>query len=140
MKRCQFTLPHLSFFLSIAVAMTTVNATAQKGLLHEWIVESGSAMARKIEATQGAQDAVFVGDPKLEIGNGFPTLECNGKNTSFLVSKNHATIKLPLKAFTLEAWCRIDSATAWGGIISCIEDNGSKGDLTGGNVTEGRRC
>ncbi len=44
----------------------------------------------------------------------------------------------PVKEFTLEAWVKIDAIGEWGGVISCLQDNGNyeKGWVLG---THGRR-
>ncbi len=110
----------------LILACAALNATGQKGLMHEWVVEAESAMAGKVGATKGDLPAVFQGSPRLELSDGFPCLEFNGKDTSLLISGDHSMVRLPQRSFTLEVWCRVDRQTNWGGLISCIQDDGGQ--------------
>ncbi|MEE2713923.1 MAG: LamG-like jellyroll fold domain-containing protein, partial [Planctomycetota bacterium] len=52
-------------------------------------------------------------------------LVLDGKSR-FRVTDDHATVKLPKRSFTVTAWVRVDRPQPWGGIVSCLQDNGAK--------------
>ena len=44
----------------------------------------------------------------------------------FRVTDDHTTVKLPKRSFSVAAWVRVDRPQPWGGIVSCLQDNGAK--------------
>ena len=53
------------------------------------------------------------------------SLELDGKSTTIRLSNDISECKLPTKAISVVAWCRIDAPLTWGGIIGAFQDNGS---------------
>ncbi len=59
----------------------------------------------------------------------------DGKTSRAVAAENVASVALPRKALTVEAWVKIDKPQKWGGLVSALQDNGSyeRGFLLGFN-------
>ena len=65
--------------------------------------------------------------------NAEEALRLDGGNADACVAESFLDDDLPTRAFTAEAWVRIDEPTNWGGILSVSQDNGTyeKGFIMG---------
>ncbi len=119
-------------------ASPPVPTVRQKNLLHRWVfhrsaMRNGSnqpiaqtklTRARVLDQEGGADaslsgtaQSVLIGDSKkvegVELGGGF-----------FPIDKRFIE-SLPDQALTAEAWVRVDAPLQWGGIVGCIQDDGT---------------
>ncbi|NRA94763.1 MAG: hypothetical protein HRU14_00985, partial [Planctomycetes bacterium] len=88
-------------------------------LLFAWVAP---AQAVRVLHTWTAPDDM-PGVTTEEITPDRTALVLDGK-TRFRVTDDHTTLKLPKRSFTVAAWVRVDRPQPWGGLVSCLQDNG----------------
>lgn len=109
----------------------------EEHMLGKWIFQPAHAQGQKIEDQTGRLPASVVG-PAIFSKEPPEALLLDGnvkaKHRVLLAPDRDKTRpSLPIKAFTVEAWVKIEAAGEWGGIVSAIQDNGDfeKGWLLG---------
>ena len=91
----------------VALLLFACVAPAQGGrLLHTWTAPDDMPGVATEEIT--ADRSALVLDGKAR----------------FRVTDDHTTLKLPKRSFTVAAWVRVDRPQPWGGLVSCLQDNG----------------
>ena len=113
-------------------ALVTSPLTAQ-GTLGHWKFEARHARETGIANLAGGTPATWLGDRRLIEQPLPPCWVLAGASDRVLIAPSLATARLPKTAFTVQAWGAIDQFQAWGGIVSCLQDNGGfeKGWLLG---------
>ena len=95
--------------------------------LHEWRFTPDALSRSTFPPRAGKHSAALTG--KVAFGKEAPRgLELTGdtKNRNrLIVAESHSDAVVPKEAFTVEAWVRVDKTQEWGGIVSCLQDNGS---------------
>lgn len=119
-------------FALIAILMIVNPAIAQKPLA-EWSFNKANATApanatgTRFKSIQGDLVATAIGPVAFSNAQPFAlTLDGNSKaKHRVVVSPDVDRTQLPREQMTLEAWVLIDKPMEWGGIIGCLQDNGS---------------
>jgi predicted phosphodiesterase len=91
-----------------------------------WVFDDASIAGNKVADRAGPLTGTLLGGPKLAIDQPTARLEFTTPSDGVLV-KDRApagAAYLPREAFSLVAWVRVDEPAEWGGIISCLQDNG----------------
>lgn len=116
----------------------SVARVREKNLLHRWVFHR-SAMNSKTTNLDESTQLTNVG---VKDQAGDSPLLLQGKAESILVGKSESVEALAMKsatfpidpsmirnlpsnAISVEAWVRVDQPTTWGGIVGCIQDDGS---------------
>ena len=111
----------------VGLAWNTNPANAQvvtDGLISYWTFDKVDIADNKVKDVWGGQDATMMGDPQVVTGKVGNALEFNGSSDWLLVSDNINAVKLPKKEITVGAWVYPENFDAWGGFLSCFQDNG----------------
>lgn len=115
-----------------------IAAEEQDNLLHRWVFHR-SAMRRsngadvKSDKLNDLDVRDLSGETPLPLaGNALSIpltdnapVEAAELNNSYFPIEERFAQSLPAKDITLESWVRVDSPTTWGGIVGCIQDDGS---------------
>jgi outer membrane protein assembly factor BamB len=104
---------------------------------HEWSFSKATGHDGRFAPTTGKLAAtlngpmVFADDPP----HALQLDAAANKRQHLSVTTDFKTAGLPAESFTLEAWVQVGTPLKWGGILSCIQDNGSyeRGWLLGYN-------
>lgn len=105
--------------------LADVTAIDDDRLLGHWAFQPSSSLANEIVALRGPNLTLAGPGSFSRLGN-YHALELDGKHQSAMVSPTFQRVPHPQKAFTAEAWVRIDQLQHWGGILGIIQDDGSK--------------
>lgn len=118
--------------LLILIAVATPAAgqsgpAAQGELRHRWRMTPGQLRRDQFAPQAGSVPARVVGPVRFsrEAPRG---LELSGDRKSkhrLLIADDHSTLGLPSETITVDAWARVDKPLEWGGIVGCLQDNGS---------------
>jgi len=101
------------------------DAQASKdGLVSYWTCDNNDIVGDKVKDIIGGQDATMQGAPEVVKGQVSDALAFNGGSDWLLISDNINEMKLPQKEITVEAWVYPENFDAWGGFLSCFQDNG----------------
>lgn len=113
------------------LAFSAIVATAQDGLVGKWTFQAARFTGTTIEDVSGDLDGVVIGP--LVLSSNPEALYLNGEETYVRMSAAMDTTLLPAQNLSAEAWVTLSAGTRWGGILGCIQDNGSteKGWLLG---------
>ena len=91
----------------LLVLLLVSGASAQSGkLLHHWSAPDQLPGMTMEEIVPGRSAGVLDGKTRLQ------------------VTDDHRTVALPKRRMSVGAWVRVDRSQSWGGIVSCIHDNG----------------
>lgn len=119
--------------LSLAAAC----ATADEKPLHEWRFTAGTLQRNAFLSQVGDSVASLTGKPSFsaEAPRGLELTGDEKAKNRLVVASKHTNAKVPTESLTIEAWVRVDKTQKWGGIVSCLQDNGSfeRGWLLGFN-------
>ncbi len=91
-----------------------------------WVFNAQGVQNGKVADVTNALPGSILGKPKL-IDKPTEAIELTSMNEYVMVKKT-VTPKdafLPKSKMTIAAWARIDTPTEWGGILSCLQDNGN---------------
>ncbi len=121
-KRMFFLLPLRLAALGAAAGCVAWGAT-EPGLLGWW--RADQLRDRALPAVQGGPDGQVEGTVELITDEGPPALVFDGKRSCVRLGDRFSEAPLPERAFTIEAWVRVDKPLDWGGIIGAFQDNGS---------------
>jgi len=110
-------------------AIDTLN---DKTIVSRWVFQDEAREGKIVRNLTGGHPATLIGTAKLKQVRNRQVLELDG-STSALITSDLSMSELPTKKFSVEAWVRIDTPHAWGGIIGAMQDNGTyeKGWLLG---------
>ena len=110
-------------------AIDTLN---DKTIVSRWVFQDEAREGKIVRNLTGGHPATLIGTAKLKRVENRQVLELDG-STSALITSDLSISELPTKKFSVEAWVRVDTPHAWGGIIGAMQDNGSyeKGWLLG---------
>ena len=102
-------------------------AVADERPIHEWRFTPATQSRSTFAPRAGDATASLTG--KLNFGKEAPRgleLSGDGKNRNrLIVAEDHNDVAVPIETLTVEAWVRVDKTQEWGGIVSCLQDNGS---------------
>lgn len=115
-----------------------VPAVRQKNLLHRWVfhrsgMQNGSGQPvsqtklsnTKVLDQEGGADALLSGTAQSILIGGSDRIEGVDMQGGFFPIDKSFIKSLPDKAISVEAWVRVDAPLKWGGVIGCIQDDGS---------------
>lgn len=85
-----------------------------------WRFDALSCVGDTVMDRAGKRPAKTTGNPKVSTG-----AVLDGSRHRVTISEAADTTKLPQESFTVAAWVRIDAPRNWGGLLSCVEDNGA---------------
>lgn len=117
--------------------VSTVNATADDGLIHRWQFDADHLKDKNFKAVAGPLDATLIGLERFDTDKPKALiLDGDAKSRHRIeVTADLANAGLPAKSLTVEAWVRIDKPAATGGIVGLVGGNGAnqKGWILGYN-------
>lgn len=101
---------------------------AEDDLIGRWHFTPASRERQTFPAEVGERPATLIGPPRF--GRDQPRAlelagEIDGEKQRLVIAADHSTVNVPAQAMTVEAWVRVDQTQEWGGIVSCLQDNGS---------------
>ena len=102
-------------------------ATVQDEPVHQWQFTPATQQRDKFPATAGDLPATLTGKPSFsqEAPRGLELGGDTKMRNRLVVAANHTQAKVPTRALTVEAWVRVDKVQEWGGLVCCMQDNGS---------------
>ncbi len=95
-------------------------------VLGEWSLDSKNLKKRTLRARKGIPGRVY-GKPMVLTDPLGESTFFNGANDYVVLADPHTKGRriLPSRDMTLEAWVSINSPRRWGGILSCLQDDGN---------------
>ena len=121
--------------LTAGLLLGCVSGVAQSPV-NEWVLSPDNIDITTVKDLAGNEDGLLHGR-RVPTQNP-PALYFDGTDTYIeLAAKNEAK-SLPKSKLTAEAWVAVNSPAEWGGIVGCLQDNGSfeKGWVLGYNNDE----
>ncbi len=114
-----------------ALACSILSAAAQDGLVGKWTFQTDRFTGVTVEDISGVLDGEVVGP--FVLSSDPEALFLDGAQNYVRMSSSLDPALLPVRNLTVEAWVTLEASTRWGGIVGCIQDNGSfeKGWLLG---------
>jgi acid phosphatase type 7 len=126
---------------SIVLLRPTNNTEAAQGPdlqpFAHWVFSPQFVKGNTVDDRAGKLNGTIIGKPVLQADK--PTACLNlvtpADGVSIQEKVTASAEFLPKEAFSMVAWVRIDQSTEWGGILSCMQDNGNaeKGVILGFN-------
>lgn len=119
---------------SVPAARSTESPTGLRTILQNdddsvigrWVFQHPQATASLANDLVGQTDGTIEGSARLERVNDLQAIRLDGQTTQIRLTRElEDSSSLPRDSMTAEAWIRIDKPANWGGIIGCIQDNGS---------------
>lgn len=113
-------------FTSLTAA-TAEGSQADDGLLHQWQFTPGTQERGQFPPVAGSLAAQLTGKASFsrEAPRGLELTGDASNRNRLVITPNHSKTAVPNEAITMEAWVRVDKTQEWGGLISCMQDNGS---------------
>jgi len=109
---------------ALALLLAASVPAAEPGLVGRWILDGAHVDGPTLRADAGGPDGTLLGAPGLA-GRGESTaLSFDGRQTSVRLSDSPASLGLPAKAFSAEAWAAVARPAEWGALLGVIQDNG----------------
>ncbi len=110
--------------LVVVLLWPCVAVVADDDLIYRWQFRPSTFSRDHFPAQVGALPAKLAGD--VSFSSEQPrSLQLDGKTNRLIVATDHSVAGLPSDALTVSAWVRIDEPREWGGVVSCLQDNGS---------------
>lgn len=111
----------------------------QRSLLHRWVFHRSAMNSpgrKKVSGTDlsgisvkdqaGRLPLKLSGSAKsVRVGDGSSVEAIGMSGAYFPVAIEEMKSRLPLETISVEAWVRVDKPQEWGGIVGCIQDDGS---------------
>ena len=114
------------------VPLEPISLLSDKTIVGRWVFQAEAKTGKTVRNLAGSQSATLIGSAKFKRAGNRQALNLDG-STSALITGDLSDAGLPTEKFSVEAWVRVDSPQAWGGIIGAMQDNGTyeKGWLLG---------
>ncbi|MFL3665908.1 MAG: PQQ-binding-like beta-propeller repeat protein [Verrucomicrobiota bacterium] len=114
------------------VPLEPISSLSDKTIVSRWVFQAEAKTGKTVRNLAGSQAATLIGGAKFKRAGNKQALNLDG-STSALITGDLSDAGLPTEKFSVEAWVRVDSPQAWGGIIGAMQDNGTyeKGWLLG---------
>lgn len=96
---------------------------AEPGLITHWLFGPDLVKLNQASAAVGELHATLKGT-KLVTQYGPAALQFNGRDAGGLITTELSQVTLPSGPMTVEAWVLVNKPLPWGGILSCLQDNG----------------
>ena len=127
----EHSLAAIGILMLLILAGSALSATAQAGLVGKWTFQADQFTGATVKDQTGDLDGTVVGP--IVLSSEPEALLLDGERTYVRMSSGIDTARLPPQSLTAEAWVALGAGTRWGGIVGCIQDNGSfeKGWLLG---------
>ena len=112
---------------TLLLTLCCCSASAQDTPLHEWRFTPATQQRGTFPAQNGELTATLTGKPAFstEAPRGLELSGDTKQKNRIIVAEDHSTVEVPVNAITVESWVRVDKVEEWGGIVSCLQDNGS---------------
>ena len=94
-------------------------------LLGRWVFQGEGVQGSIAKDQAGRLNGSILGKATLEQFGDVEGLLLDGQDDSVLLTDDHRKARLPQQQITAEAWVRVDKPLKWGGIVGCVQDNGS---------------
>ena len=116
---------HMPLLLLVGILIQPISSEAASSPVGHWLFDSFRQQSTKKFVSNAGQSGRIVGRPRF--ANDPPPSRMTLEGGSRLVLAEGATkdISLPEKAITVSTWVQIKQPSAWGGIISAVQDNGN---------------
>lgn len=120
---CALTLMAAAVFLGLPSGAET--RPDLKPVAH-WVFDGASVSGNRVADRVGQLTGTFLGSPKFIVDAPTARLEFTTPGDGVLIKDRTSPDAefLPKESLSLVAWVRVDERTEWGGIISCLQDNG----------------
>jgi outer membrane protein assembly factor BamB len=112
-----------AFLLALTLTLWTAPARGQTGLVGQWTFDRAHVSGTVVSDLAGNLNGQILG--AVTVVSNPEALFLDGAQNYVRLSPSMDTSLLPAQNLTVEAWVALRSATEWGGIIGCIQDNGS---------------
>jgi len=91
-----------------------------------WVFDEAGVAGNKVQDRAGSLTGTLVGAANIATGKPTSRLEFAAPSDGVILKERVSPDApfLPKEAISLVAWVRVDESTEWGGIISCMQDNG----------------
>ena len=105
-----------------------------------WVFDAEDVVGGKVADRVGKLPGTLLGSPKVKTGAPTARLEFADPADGVMIKDRVPADAefLPKEAMSIVAWVRVDEPTEWGGIVGCMQDNGTSefGFTLGFNKTE----
>ncbi|SVA33054.1 uncharacterized protein METZ01_LOCUS85908, partial [marine metagenome] len=132
MTRHKTTWPGASVFRAALLLAGCASGFAQSPV-NQWVLSPENIDITTVKDLSGKEDGLLHG--RMVPTQNPPALYFDGTDTYVELAAKDEAKSLPKSALTAEAWVAVNSPAEWGGIVGCLQDNGSfeKGWLLGYN-------
>ena len=113
----------LAAWFSTDADADAVAATPAASLVGKWTFDPAWTQGTVVSNRAGTLNATLVGTTKRGLDPAH--VEFDGKTGYAKLADSMDTTLLPQTNITAEAWVAITTPTTWGGIVGCIQDNGT---------------
>ncbi|MFC1757721.1 PQQ-binding-like beta-propeller repeat protein [Planctomycetota bacterium] len=110
---------------SSASGLIPVSPVSDKSAIGQWAFQQPHVKNARIDDLVGTTNGTIEGRVRLDRVNDLQAIELDGSSVKIPLTRELTTPGLPINSMTAEAWVRIDQPKPWGGVIGCLQDNGS---------------
>ena len=100
-------------------------APKQTQVLGHWVFDKANVAGGTVKSVVGGGDATAAAALRFVSAGQYGAVVLDAKTGGMTIAVDAARSRLPRQDMTVEAWVRLDTAPAWAGIITAIQDNGS---------------